>query len=71
MASEATSKATGAAGQHTQGLSTVYVPLDHRHHEHANVIYGIVGNSKESLPGCTTLEYMDFHHTVLKVRFVC
>ena len=50
-----------------QPLRTVYVPLNHRHHERANVLYGLVGNPRESLPEVSTPEHLDFYHNVMKV----
>lgn len=68
MENEASSKATAEEGQ-IHGLSTVYVPLNHKHHEKANVLYGIIGNPRESLPECNSGDYLAFFHNVMKVRF--
>ena len=65
--SEVTSKATPVASR-PPGLSTVYVPLHHRHHEEANVLFGTVGNPRASLPACSSVEYLNFHHKVMKVN---
>ena len=66
MEHEATSKASAGGGERN-GLSTVYVPLNHRHHETANVLYGIIGNPRESLPECDSAEYLEFYHNLFKV----
>lgn len=63
MASEVSSKPSAAG---PQPLRTVYVPLNHKHHEHANVLYGLVGNPPESLPKCFYPEYLEFYHNVMK-----
>ena len=66
MESEVSSKAPAAP--RNLGLSTVYVPLNHKHHEQANVLYGIVGNPRDSLPPVDSRQYLDFFHRVMKAR---
>ena len=66
MESEVSSKAPAAPRK--PGLSTVYVPLNHKHHEQANVLYGIVGNPRDSLPPVDSRQYLDFFHRVMKAR---
>lgn len=67
QASEFSSKPSAAG---PQPLRTVYVPLNHKHHASASVLYGQVGNPSASLPECFSPEYLDFYHNVMKVRRV-
>ena len=70
MESEVSSKAP-AGPSRNQGLSTVYVPLNHKHHEQANVLYAIVGNPRDSLPPVDSRQYLDFFHRMMKARPLC
>ena len=65
MESEVSSKAPAGTSR-SPGLSTVYVPLNHKHHEQANVMYGVVGNPRDSLPLVDSRQYLDFYHRTMK-----
>ena len=67
MESEVSSKAPSGTPR-SPGLSTVYVPLNHKHHEVANVLYGVVGNPTDSLPPVDSRQYLDFFHRMMKAR---
>ena len=67
MESEVSSKAPVGTPRNP-GLSTVYVPLNHKHHEVANVLYGVVGNPADSLPPVDSRHYLDFFHRMMKAR---
>ena len=67
MESEVSSKAPVGTSRNP-GLSTVYVPLNHKHHDQANVLYGVVGNPRDSLPPVDSRQYLDFFHRMMKAR---